>query len=93
VDAESALVDGFLDVGRHVDGGGSVAVVGDFYPEEFVGEAACDGHCTESVFEEVKDFFDNGRAVVGDFHVVDVPRDGALGAVDGGIGDARIVRI
>jgi hypothetical protein len=30
---------------------------------------------------------------VGDFHVVDIPRDGALLAVDGGVGDAKIVWI
>jgi hypothetical protein len=63
-DGKAAVIDGFLDVGWHVDGGGAVAMVGDVHAEEVVAGATGDGHFTEFGLKEGKDFVDDGGFLV-----------------------------
>ena len=90
---EAALVHGFLDVRGHVDRCGPVADVRDLHSEELVVAAAGFGHGAETLFEEGDDIGDDGWVDMGNFHVVDVPGDRALGAVDCGIGNTEVVGV
>ena len=49
-DDEAAVIDGLLDVGRHVDGSCAVTMVGDVHAEELVLAASGYGHFTEFGF-------------------------------------------
>jgi hypothetical protein len=76
-----------------VNGCSTVAVVLDIHTEEVVFEAACDGHFSETGFEYFKDLSDNDGAVMGYFHVVNIPGNGALGSIYGRIGNAWVIRV
>jgi hypothetical protein len=76
-----------------VDGDGAVAGEFEVHAEELVFRSARDSHFSEVALEHCDDLVDGGRADVGYFGVVNVPDDGALGAVDGGVCHAEIVRV
>jgi hypothetical protein len=61
--------------------------------QESVDASTGDGHFAETGFHEFEDGRDDGRINVRHLHVVDVPCNDALFAVDGGIGDAKVVRV
>jgi hypothetical protein len=93
LDIKSTFIDGFLYVGGHVNGGSAIAVVGDVHTKELMDWAVGNRHFAKAQLQEVKHYSDNGGVDMGDVHVIDVPSDGTLGAIDGGIGNAEVIRI
>ena len=61
--------------------------------EEFVLSAAGDRQGAKFVLDLPQDAVGDGRILVGDHGVVDVPADGALRAVDVGVGNSEVVRV
>ena len=82
-----------MNVRWHVNGGSPVTIVLDFHPKEFMLSPTSDCHFAEMGFEEVENISDNGGVNVGNFGIINEPPDSALGARNGGVGDAEIIGV
>jgi hypothetical protein len=76
-----------------VDCGRAVTEKIEVHAKEFVLGAAGDRHFSEVAFEHTDDVGDDAWFDVGDFCVVHIPHDGALGAVNNGVSDTEVVRV
>ena len=87
------VAEGLFEVSAHGNGDVTGREESDGHAEEFVGVATSFGERAKTGLELGDDIFHNGGINVGDHGVIDIPGDGALRAVDGGIGDARVIGV
>ena len=92
-DGAVVVTKGFFKIAAHGNGDVSGGEESDGHAKEFVGVATSFGEGAKFVFQLGEDVFDDGVVDVGDHGIIDVPSDRALGAIDGGVGDARVVRV
>ena len=93
VDREAAIVNGAGKVGWHCDAESAVIVESNVHAEERMVLSTGYSELSEILFQEVNDVGDDGGFFVRDFGVIDIPGNGTLGAVNGGVRDAEVVRI